>query len=78
MLRNHYLGGAAGELPLNECWPEIWVLNDEDLNTARRIVDAQVHANDGPGPGWRCSRCGEALEPQFFECWNCGERRAEG
>jgi hypothetical protein len=28
-----------------------------------------------PGGSWRCSRCGESLEPQFAACWNCGAMR---
>jgi ribosome biogenesis GTPase / thiamine phosphate phosphatase len=26
------------------------------------------------GPGWHCA-CGEALEGQFMQCWNCGTAR---
>ncbi len=25
MIRNQYLSGAAGGLPPNECWPELWI-----------------------------------------------------
>ncbi len=21
---------------------------------------------------WTCSKCGEAIDPQFEDCWNCG------
>jgi RNA polymerase subunit RPABC4/transcription elongation factor Spt4 len=27
------------------------------------------------GEPWTCSRCGEVLEPQFAQCWNCGTPR---
>ena len=36
LIRNHYLGGGVGELPVNECWPEVWVLHDEDESAAGR------------------------------------------
>ncbi len=26
---------------------------------------------------WKCSRCGELLEGQFTDCWNCGASRDE-
>jgi hypothetical protein len=30
VLRNEFLGGAAGELPPHECSPELWVVDDVD------------------------------------------------
>ena len=30
---------------------------------------------DTLGVPWRCSSCGEELEPQFTECWRCGTAR---
>ena len=28
-------------------------------------------------PPWTCPKCGEAIEPQFTECWNCGASKPE-
>jgi hypothetical protein len=78
ILRNHFLGGAAGELPLNECWPEIWVLENADADRARGILNEHVQRDITSPSGWRCGGCGETLEAQFIECWNCGKARAEG
>lgn len=72
LLRNHFLGGAAGELPLNECWPEIWVLDDGHADRAQRILNEHLNKDPGSMEGWRCSGCGETLEAQFTECWKCG------
>lgn len=77
LLRNHFLGGAAGELPLNECWPEIWVLENADADRARRILDEHAQRDIASPCEWRCGGCGETLEAQFVACWNCGETRAE-
>ena len=30
MVRNDVLGAAAGELPVNETWPEVWVVSDDE------------------------------------------------
>jgi len=72
LLRNAYLGGGAGELPLNECWPELWVLDDADESRARRLVDAAVSAPTSSAPPWCCSGCGESNEGSFGSCWHCG------
>jgi hypothetical protein len=75
-LRNAFLAGGAGELPVNETWPELWVLDDADEDRARRIVEA---ASQGPsgGPDWTCPSCGELIEGQFDQCWQCGADRPE-
>ena len=72
LLRNHYLGGAAGELPVNECWPELWVIAPGDYQRASALI-AEMQAGTGhDGQAWSCEACGESLEPQFSDCWNCG------
>ena len=63
-IRNEFLGGIAGEMPLQEIWPELWVINDIDL-------DAAI-ADESPGDNWKCRHCGEVNEGQFAACWNCG------
>lgn len=72
IIRNQLLQGAAGELPVNECWPELWVLIDDDYSLARSLVEEAVTPPAAEGAPWRCS-CGEWIEPQFSECWSCGE-----
>lgn len=72
-VRNRYLGGGAGELPLNECWPEVWVLDEADAARALRIVHSALEPREGES--WVCGGCGERLEPQFELCWQCGAPR---
>lgn len=77
----HALMGGAGQLPINESWPEIWVVEDEDLARAEDVLRAalEIAADEGPqrapGASWTCQACGEVLEPQFDRCWRCGARR---
>lgn len=75
IVRNDFLLGGAGELPVNETWPEIWVVDDRDSDRARALVDAVVATGNDFGPPWRCPSCGERLEGQFTECWRCGASR---
>jgi hypothetical protein len=68
-LRNQYLAGALGELPMLETWPQLWV--DDTLESAAR--QALEKASTAPsGAPWTCGQCGEQLEPQFTSCWRCG------
>jgi hypothetical protein len=75
LVKNEFLGGAAGELPPTECWPEIWVLEDGDLDAAKRVVSGELAAREAPAAPWRCLRCGQELEGQFGVCWHCGALR---
>ncbi|MGD8430515.1 MAG: DUF2007 domain-containing protein [Ectothiorhodospiraceae bacterium] len=71
-VRNRYLAGGVGELPPTEVWPQLWVEEDRDEAAARRLIGEVMGEVGEPGPPWRCPRCGESIEGQFAECWNCG------
>ena len=76
-LHNRYLNGALGEIPADQCAPELWLVDERDEALANRILAA---AQSGPPPGappWTCGACGETLEAQFTGCWRCGAWRSE-
>lgn len=74
VIRNDNLLGGAGELPPNETWPELWV--EREIDEARAIQLVRNTLDYEPsGEPWTCKQCGEVLEPQFTECWHCGESR---
>jgi hypothetical protein len=74
-IRNELLIGGSGELPPTECWPELWVWHDDDVQRARSVIERALRSPDvGPDP-WVCSRCSESIEPQFTACWQCGRAR---
>jgi len=56
----------------------VWVAHEEDVDRTRAIL-----AEHGQAPlsnafwSWRCARCGEDIEEQFDECWNCGAARPD-
>lgn len=74
LVRNEQLFAAMGEIPLTECFPELWVLDDEVYPRARLLVERWLRPEPGGGP-WNCPGCGEALEGQFGACWKCGQLR---
>lgn len=64
---------ARGETPLtDDTAPAVWV-REEDLQSARELIESQHRAG---GSDWKCRKCGERLEGQFTQCWNCGAVRA--
>jgi hypothetical protein len=68
-LRNQYLAGAMGDLPMLETWPQLWV--EDDFETA--ALRALAKADAAPaGAHWTCPQCAEVLAPQFTACWRCG------
>ena len=75
LLRNQYLTGALGELPVNECWPQVWVLDEADEPRALRLIAEALPRDGAQGEPWTCADCGERLEAQFQQCWQCGARR---
>jgi len=68
-LRNQYLAGALGDLPMMETWPQLYV-DDGDERFALSVL-ARASAVTCGAP-WTCTGCGEKLEPQFLQCWRCG------
>lgn len=64
-----FASGIAGELPPDQCLPEIWVADDAQLATARGLLDAWQHL---PHRHWACPGCHEIVEGPFEVCWNCG------
>lgn len=75
VVRNRLLSGAAGRLPPNECWTELWVVEDGQLPAAQRVLEKAFQEEAGKGETWECPRCGENLEPQFEACWKCSMLR---
>jgi len=69
IVKNEFLNGALGELPVNETWPELWV-SSEDWPRADQIM-ISVKEDAGAGENWRCKQCGEMIEAQFAACWRC-------
>jgi hypothetical protein len=71
-LRNIYLAGAAGDLPMMETWPQVYVAEADEQRALRALARAQTSQ---AGASWICEECGENLEPQFTCCWRCGCER---
>lgn len=72
----------GGTLFTMEVRPSVWVFDDERCDRARALADDYGRRAKSTAPvsgaeaGWAC-RCGEVVEGQFSECWNCGRARTK-
>lgn len=64
-----FASGIAGELPPDQCLPEVWVADDAQHEPARQLLDAWRHL---PDRHWACTACHEIVDGPFEQCWNCG------
>lgn len=64
-----YASSIAGELPPDQTWPEVWVMDDSRLEAARALLAQLRHP---PARHWTCPGCGERIDGPFEQCWNCG------
>ncbi|NOY14323.1 MAG: DUF2007 domain-containing protein [Deltaproteobacteria bacterium] len=77
LVKNDRLSSAIGEIPFIECFPELWVIDDEAYPRAHLLLDAWLTPYNNPQAEepWICPVCGESSEPQFSICWNCSRPR---
>lgn len=75
LIRNEELFAAMGEIPFVECFPELWVVDDEVYPRAMLLVEGWLKADDRKEEPWACPGCGERMEGQFGACWKCGRER---
>ena len=69
-VRNQYLWGGMGDLPAN-VYPSVWVDEADDYDAARALIRDCERGALNDGRPWQCSACGEYLDAQFQQCWNC-------
>ena len=69
--------GAVNIIGWQEADPTaVWIADENDLARATEIVtEFEKPAGEPGGWGWRCRKCGETVEQQFTECWQCGASR---
>ena len=73
-----FLAAASGDLPFTECWSQLWVVDDENLERAEELIQEALKPHPGTSKPWRCPRCGEPVESQFDACWKCGATQPDG
>lgn len=74
VLRNVTLGSALGEIPMTECFPELWLLDAETWPRADNLL-RQWLAEPDTGECWICPECGATVDPPLEVCWRCERER---
>ena len=67
-VQRQFLSSVAGEIPPDQCQPEVWVTHDEQEGAGRALLE---ELRNLPQRRWICA-CGELVEGGFESCWNCG------
>ncbi|MDO8699095.1 MAG: DUF2007 domain-containing protein [Rhodoferax sp.] len=67
-VQRQYLTSVAGQLPPDQCLPEIWIEHSSQEARARALLYDLQHV---PQHRWLCA-CGELVEGGFQQCWSCG------
>lgn len=66
---NEHAAGGLGDIPFGEVYPEVWIVNDRDLDRANDVLDA-FECAELPG-AMSCPACGEENPDNFDLCWKC-------
>jgi len=67
-VQRYFLSGLAGELPPDQCLPEVWLALDHEEPKAKELLHQLQNL---PQRRWDCA-CGETVEGGFEVCWQCG------
>ncbi|MGC9493422.1 DUF2007 domain-containing protein [Vibrio genomosp. F10] len=68
-IKNEFSTGAVGEISAFDCWPELWVVDDTDFETAALAIESMIKPKNTST--WVCLHCKEVNEPAFELCWKC-------
>jgi len=74
-IKNQRSAMLGGEIPFVEVFPELWVLQDEDLEQAQKFLEDWEKAKPLETTGWTCAHCGEIHQKEFTTCWKCNHER---
>lgn len=67
---NENAQGGVGELPFTHTYPELWIVNAVDVDSANAIISNY----ERPGDTLKsipCAECGEENPENFDLCWHC-------
>lgn len=68
-LQRYFLSSIAGDLPPDQCLPELWVVDDTQWDKAQAALQDLQNL---PQRRWVCAGCSELVEGGFTQCWQCG------
>lgn len=80
MIRTDDCGGMMPNLQITEGVHLLVKRTDEEaaVNVLSAFNRESGVKSSSEEERWVCKNCGEILEPQFTDCWNCGSSREVG
>ena len=78
VVQGEHLYAIRGIVPMS--YPTVWVVDDDDYEQARALALEFDRRQQAGGEQellkpWVCLSCGETIEGQFDQCWQCGAER---
>ena len=72
-VKNYASSVGITEIPIPEFYPDLCVLNEEDVERAIEILRPYVEKGpqSPPATDWTCSNCNESVPGNIGACWNC-------
>ena len=70
-LKNQYTSSVLGEIPFVEALPQLWILEDDDLVKAKRLIQELLTSSEEIQPEWTCAECNSKVDGVFGRCWKC-------
>jgi len=67
---NEYAQGGIGDISFAQAYPEIWLLDDTDAESAQSVVD-HFERRNVPISTIVCPNCKEPNPDTFEVCWRC-------
>jgi hypothetical protein len=80
VLRSHGIHAEITDVAAGAMWnlPTKVRVSEDELADARELVEEFLRkGEEAAGMPWVCPTCGEKLDPQFSECWNCETPRPD-
>jgi hypothetical protein len=77
MLKNQYVSGVFGAIPMGKASPQIWILEDRDLERAQQLIRELEGGQAGDRGDWICPHCAAEVAATFSRCWRCQAGRPE-
>lgn len=68
-LNNEFASSASGGLAPFDTWPEVWLLKDDDFDSAKKVIE--FISFETKQSTWECKNCKEENDEVFEYCWNC-------
>ncbi len=75
-LKNQF-GSTMGWIPFVDVVPELWILDEEDLQKAKKLIQELLSTVEDAEPEWTCAECDAVVDGVFGRCWKCNAQRPE-